>query len=186
MDMEPPAPPRAHHPGALLAVRRRAVEAIALRPSLHASGGAGPRAAPVLAVATSRHTGNTWDGELALVDAAAPGGWGAAAGHGGGVSGAAVPPQPLAELPCRDTLTSVAWAGGPHGAALLAAGSDSGDVAVYAVAPAPFRLGSTPAKAVAALEYHDAAVAAVAALRGGGGGGGSESARLASASWDGT
>jgi hypothetical protein len=156
----PPALSFSLAPPALLAHRPRAVECLALRPA------AATGSRPVLALAASTHGGNVWAGEAALVDLAAPASKGAA-------TAAAV------ELPQRDTVTAVAWAGAGGGSHLCVA-SDSGDVGVYAVSADSFRPGERPPKAVASLEYHDDIVSAVVSTHGSGAG-----ARVATASWDG-
>lgn len=154
-------------PPALVAHRPRAVECLALRPV--AAGGR-----PVLALAASTHGGNVWAGEAALADLAPP-----AVGAGAAAT-AASKPAAVVELPQRDTVTAVAWAGAGGGSHLCVA-SDSGDVGVYAVGTDPFRPGERPPRAAAALEYHDDIVSSVVAVAGGGGGG----ALVATASWDG-
>ena len=145
--------------------RRRAVESLCLRPAL-----AGPA---LLAVGSSALGGNTWDGEVTLLGA--PSASAAASGGSGSLPACAPSPLLLAELLQRDTVTAVAWAaGGGH----LCVASDSGDVGVYAVPSEPARLGVTPARAVAALEYHDDIVACCAGVAG-------APAAVVTASWDG-
>ena len=136
----------------LLTRQSNAIENLAIRPDDKQS---------LVALASSAHGGNTWDGNVCLF---------------GMNSKQASSPQ-AAELALRDNITSVAWAGN-HGSHLCVA-CDSGDVAVYAVPADPFKLGLIPAKAVASLEYHDDIVSGVAAVPG------QANNRVVTTGWDG-
>ena len=144
--------------------RAKAVECLAIRPGAAQS----PNCVGTVAIASSSHGGNTWDGEVVLQDLRPKGQAGAATASG-----------PItAELRQHDTVTAVAWAGneGSH----LCVASDSGDIGVYAVPADPFKLGAVPAKAVASLEYHDDTVSCIASVPSG-----THAGRVVSAGWDG-
>ena len=124
--MEAP-PPR------LVARVARGVDGLAVRPRGGATAAAG---SPDVAVASSAHGGDVWDGELALLRAAT------------GAVGA--------RLAQRNGVAAVAWTGSDH----VALAGDGGDVTVYALAP-----GAAPA-AAATLDFHDDAVSALGAVPG--------------------
>lgn len=135
----------------------RGVEGLSLRPP-HAADAAAARP-PELAIVSSAHGGNIWDGELALVTLPSA------------ATAAASASPPLVVAPQQNSITAVAWAD----AARLCVASDGGDVAVYELSDAAPR----SLRAVASLDYHDDVVSAVAAVPG-------SSGHLVAASWDGS
>lgn len=130
MDAATDATPR------LVARVRRGVDGLAVRRRLGVDGA--EAAACDLAVASSAHGGDVWDGELALLRAAT------------GAVGA--------RLAQRNSVAAVAWTGSDH----VALGGDGGDVTVYAAS----RGGGAPAALAATLDFHDDAVSALGAVPG--------------------